>query len=260
MAAIAKREVGVPRTGAEELILTVRRVSQPSVRDVLLVGLTFSSGAVDAISFLALGKVFTAFMTGNLVFLGLGLAGGEVADVLRVAVSLAAFAAGVAVAARILRASRGSRIWPGRVSIALGLAVLAEAGFLAGWVVTSGRPSTGAGDLLVALIAFAMGTQSGAVMSLDVMGVFTTAATASLMFLMSDVAAWADSALQRRRLAAVIGALVAGAASGALLILHARSYAPILPLVAAGLVIATASVALRPPSRTSPQKENDLND
>lgn len=259
MAAIAKREVGVPRTGAEELILTVRRVSQPSVRDVLLVALTFSSGAVDAISFLALGKVFTAFMTGNLVFLGLGLAGAEVADVLRVAVSLAAFAAGVAVAARIVRASRGSRIWPGRVSIALGLAVIAEAGFLAGWVVTSGRPSTGVGDLLVALIAFAMGTQSGAVMSLDVKGVFTTAATASLMFLMSDVAAWADSAL-RRRLAAVIGALVAGAASGALLILHARSYAPILPLVAAGLVIATASVALRPPSRTSPRKENDLND
>src|SRR6266576_1524804 len=144
MAAIVEREVGVPRTGAEELILTVRRVSQPSVRDVLLVGLTFSSGAVDAITFLALGKVFTAFMTGNLVFFGLGLA---------------------------------------------------EAGFLAGWVVTSGRPSTGAGDLLVALIAFAMGTQSGAVMSLDVKGVFTTAATASLMFLMSEVAAWADSAL-----------------------------------------------------------------
>src|SRR6266480_7830794 len=112
MAAIAKREVGVPRTGAEELILTVRRVSQPSVRDVLLVGLTFSSGAVDAISFLALGKVFTAFMTGNLVFLGFGLAGADEPDVLRVAVSLAAFAAGVFMAVRIIRAARGSKIWP----------------------------------------------------------------------------------------------------------------------------------------------------
>src|SRR6266550_9511174 len=127
MAAIAKREVGVPRTGAEELILTVRRVSQPSVRDVLLVGLTFSSGAVDAITFLALGKVFTAFMTGNLVFFGLGLAGAEVADVLRVAVSLAAFAAGVAVAARIVRASRGSRIWPGRDDALLHLRRQAQA-------------------------------------------------------------------------------------------------------------------------------------
>src|SRR6266566_5209487 len=236
MAAIAKREVCVPRAPAgEHRSLKARRVSQSSVRDLLLIALTFSSGAVDAISYLALGKVFTAFMTGNLVFLGLGLAGSEVASVLRVAVSLAAFAAGVAVSARIVQASRGSRIWPGRVSIALALSVVAEAGFLAGWVVTSGRPTTGVGDLLVAVMALAMGIQSGAVMSLGVKGVFTTAATASVMFLMSDVAAWAESAVERRRLAGVIGALVAGATFGALLILHARSYAPVLPLVATGL-------------------------
>jgi len=41
------------------------------VRDRLLMALTVSSGAVDAISYLALGKIFTAFMTGNFVFLGL---------------------------------------------------------------------------------------------------------------------------------------------------------------------------------------------
>ncbi len=248
MAAIAKREVCVPRAPAgEHRSLKARRVSQSSVRDLLLIALTFSSGAVDAISYLALGKVFTAFMTGNLVFLGLGLAGSEVASVLRVAVSLAAFAAGVAVSARIVQASRGSRIWPGRVSIALALSVVAEAGFLAGWVVTSGRPTTGVGDLLVGAMALAMGIQSGAVMSLGVKGVFTTAATASVMFLMSDVAAWAESAVERRRLAGVIGALVAGATFGALLILHARSYAPALPLFVTGLVIATASVGLRSP-------------
>lgn len=247
MAVIAKREVDVRRVAAEDRSLGGRRLSQSSVRDLLLIALTFSSGAVDAISYLALEKIFTAFMTGNLVFLGLGLAGAEVAHVLRVAASLAAFAAGVAVAARTVRPARGSRLWPGRVSIALALSVFAEAGFLAGWVVTSGRPTTGIGDLLVALIALAMGIQSGAVLSLGVKGVFTTAATASVMFLMSDVAAWAGSALERRRLAAVIGALVAGATSGALLILHARSYAPVLPLVVTGLVIATASVGLRSP-------------
>jgi uncharacterized membrane protein YoaK (UPF0700 family) len=247
MAAIAKREVGVPRTGAEELILTVRRVSQPSVRDVLLVALTFSSGAVDAISFLALGKVFTAFMTGNLVFLGLGLAGADEPDVLRVTVSIVAFAAGVFMAVRIIRAARGSKIWPGRVSTALAVAALAEAMFLAGWLATSGRPSTDAGDLLVAILGLAMGIQSGAVLSLDVKGVFTTAATGSLMLLMSDFAARTDSDAEGRRLAAVLGALVAGAASAGLLILHARPYAPILPLVVTGSVIATATVVLRPP-------------
>ena len=44
-----------------------------SVRDWLLFALTFSSGAVDAISYFGL-KIFSAFMTGNLVFLGFGIA------------------------------------------------------------------------------------------------------------------------------------------------------------------------------------------
>jgi len=35
----------------------------------------FLPGAIDAISFLALGKVFSAFMTGNIAFLGLRVAG-----------------------------------------------------------------------------------------------------------------------------------------------------------------------------------------
>ena len=50
-----------------------RNVSPTTARDLRLVALTFSSGAVDAISFIALGKVFTAFMTGNIVFLRLGI-------------------------------------------------------------------------------------------------------------------------------------------------------------------------------------------
>src|SRR3954449_398531 len=87
-----------------------RRLPAARIRDALLVGLTFSSGAVDAISFLALGKVFTAFMTGNLVFLGFGLGGADEPDVLRVAVSITAFAAGLFVAVRMVKASRGSEI------------------------------------------------------------------------------------------------------------------------------------------------------
>jgi uncharacterized membrane protein YoaK (UPF0700 family) len=39
------------------------------LRDLPLVALTVASGAVDAISYLALGKTFSAFMTGNIVFL-----------------------------------------------------------------------------------------------------------------------------------------------------------------------------------------------
>jgi len=64
------------------------------VRDWLLMALTVSSGAIDAISYLALGNIFTAFMTGNVVFLGLQMAGAGGHSVVSLAVALAFFAAG----------------------------------------------------------------------------------------------------------------------------------------------------------------------
>jgi uncharacterized membrane protein YoaK (UPF0700 family) len=227
----------------------LRALARPepsTIRDLLLVGLTFASGAVDAIAFLGLDKVFSAFMTGNLVFLGLGVAGAKEPDLMRVAPALVAFAVGVFVAVRIVKPTKGSGIWPQRVSIALGVAVLVQAAFLVGWLVTSGRPSVRAGDLLIVLSALAFGMQSGAVMSLNVKGVFTTAATATVIVLMSDEAGWSQSAAERRRLATVVVGLVAGAAAAAFLLFHARVYAPILPLVVTVAVVATASVVLKP--------------
>jgi uncharacterized membrane protein YoaK (UPF0700 family) len=221
--------------------------AQPAaVRDLLLIGLTFASGAVDAIAFLGLSKIFSAFMTGNLVFLGLAVAGANGIDLVRVAAALSAFAVGVYLAIRIVKRTKGSAIWPRRVTIALAFSVLAQAAFLGGWLVVSGRPSTGVGDLLIAVSALALGLQSGAVMSLDVKGVFTTAATATMIMLMSDEAGWSHSSPERRRLAGVLAALVAGALAAGLLLLHARAYAPILPLVVTLIVIATASVGLKP--------------
>jgi uncharacterized membrane protein YoaK (UPF0700 family) len=52
-------------------------------------------------------------------------------------------------------------------------------------------------------------------------------------------------ALEHARLAGVLVALCAGAAAGGLLLAHARTYAPLVPLAATALVIATASVAFR---------------
>ena len=41
----------------------------------MMVALTFVTGVVDAASYLKLGHVFVANMTGNIVFLGFALAG-----------------------------------------------------------------------------------------------------------------------------------------------------------------------------------------
>src|ERR1700704_6830629 len=81
------------------------------VRDLLLNALTVSSGAVDAVSFLALGKVFSAFMTGNIAFLGLRVAGASAPGGGAILVSMATFAAGGYVSARIGKPSEGSGMW-----------------------------------------------------------------------------------------------------------------------------------------------------
>src|SRR6266516_1521191 len=94
------------------------------VRDLLLKALTVSSGAIDAISFLALGKVFTAFMTGNIVFLGLRTAGSAGPSAVAVVVAIAGFSAGVYLSTRIVKPSKGSGgsgVWSGRVTVALGV-------------------------------------------------------------------------------------------------------------------------------------------
>src|SRR4051812_46401425 len=69
----------------------------PSLHDppvpALLV-LTFSTGLVDAVSYLGLGRVFTANMTGNIVLLGFGIAGSGGLPVVAPLVSLGAFLVG----------------------------------------------------------------------------------------------------------------------------------------------------------------------
>jgi uncharacterized membrane protein YoaK (UPF0700 family) len=222
------------------------KVSPTTVRDLRLLALTFTSGAVDAISVLALGKIFTAFMTGNLVFLGLGVAGAGSQNIVRVCVSLLTFAVGVFVGTRILRGMQESGTWPGYMSVILGAGAVAQAGFLALWIAVSGEPSNGTAIGLITLSAFAMGLQSSAALSLRVTGVFTTAATATLMYFVRDEAERSVTpASDRRRFAGDLGALVAGATAGALLLVHARTYAPVLPLALTALVVATGLMAPR---------------
>ncbi len=55
----------------------------------VLVGLTAVTGLVDAVSYLALGHVFTANMTGNVVFLGFALAGAPGLSVMRSGMAVA---------------------------------------------------------------------------------------------------------------------------------------------------------------------------
>jgi uncharacterized membrane protein YoaK (UPF0700 family) len=72
-----------------------------------LLALTAVTGIVDAVSFLALGQVFAAMQTGNVVFLGLGIGDAPGAPFWAPAIALAAFLAGGFAAASIDRGARG---------------------------------------------------------------------------------------------------------------------------------------------------------
>ena len=234
-----------------------RQVTDVRVRHWLLAALTVSSGAVDAISFLALGKIFTAFMTGNVAFLGMGIAGHPGAPrIVSVLASMAGFAGGVYLATKITKRSSQSAahegeqatgvVWPRQTTFALGISLLPHLCFLVIWFAASGRPGDNLIPVLLAVWALAMGNQSAAVRQLNVGGIFTTAATATFIFLAGD---WAYNrpltSEEHSRLRAVLVSLVIGATAGSLLQIHAPVYAPVLPFVITVGVVAIAARVFR---------------
>jgi uncharacterized membrane protein YoaK (UPF0700 family) len=235
------------------------QISYVAVRNSLLNALTVSSGVVDAISFLALGKVFTAFMTGNFAFLGMAIASttglntyGVVAPrAVSVLAAMAGFAVGVFLATKIVRqhAPKNEQatgiLWPERTTFALGFSLLAHLCFVLIWLATSAQPSFNVIPVLLAVWGLAMGMQSGAVRRLDVGGTFTTAATATFIFLASNVRYLPLMSDERRRLRGILISLVIGATAGGLLLIHAPIYAPVLPLIITAGVVALAASTFR---------------
>ena len=67
--------------------------------------LTWAASGVDAISYLGLGHVFTANMTGNTVLLGLAIGQGQGLAALRSIIALVGFALGAALSAVMLEIS-----------------------------------------------------------------------------------------------------------------------------------------------------------
>ncbi|MGW0633916.1 YoaK family protein [Streptomyces sp. NPDC002758] len=189
----------------------------PGGREPLLPALmtvTAASGLIDAISYLGLGHVFTANMTGNVVIIGFAVAGVPGFSVLGSLVSLAAFLVGAGIAGRLetVMRRRTSPCWL-RWILMLEAALLATA-------TTVAFAASHAVHVLIALIALAMGLRNGTVRKLAVPDVTTTVLTLTLTGLASDsTLAGGTNPRAGRRLASVL-AMLAGALGGALLVQH----------------------------------------
>src|SRR5213082_913759 len=75
----------------------------------LLVAMTLVTGLVDAFSYLALGHVFVANMTGNVVFLAFALAGAKGFSLPASILALAAFSLGAFAGGRLITELGGHR-------------------------------------------------------------------------------------------------------------------------------------------------------
>lgn len=212
----------------------------------LLLALTFVSGVIDAVSILALGRVFVANMTGNVAFIAFALAGVSEFSLLASVVALLAFAVGALLGGLAVDRYGASR------AILLRNIVAVEFVLVAGCLVISllvhlreGGPV--ATTVVAGLAALAMGMQNAAARRIAVPDMTTSVLTMTLTGIAADHRHGGPGSVARRL--AVLGSLFLGALAGALLVLRLGSHAGLaLVLAVLAVVYGTAAVVARHPA------------
>ncbi|MYX32129.1 MULTISPECIES: YoaK family protein [unclassified Streptomyces] len=204
---------------------------------VLLLVLTVLSGLVDAVSILSLGHVFVANMTGNLVFVSLGLAGAPEFSVVTSLAALGGFTVGILFCRAAL-----SRLSPPVALVSA--AALCETALLASATVL--HALDGPRRVLVVVCAVAMGLQNAMAGRVGIAGLTTTVMTRTLVGLIGDTGAAAHDRRIAVRQALSVAALVCGALAGGLLVLLVTPPAALAAATGCALAVAaTATVAAR---------------
>ena len=222
--------------------MTVQTANRGALTDRLSMGLlvlTAVSGIVDAVSFLGLGHVFTANMTGNVAFLAFAVAGVPGISVARSSASLAAFMSGAALGGYFGRgAGPLRRRW-------LLLCGTCEASLLVAAAVAAialDGDSTALADreyALIVLIAFAMGLRNATVQQLAVPGLMSTVVlTTTITGLLADLALPGGRNPRAWLRLGSITSLFVGAAIGALLLRFGLA----VPLIAGACCVLVATL------------------
>jgi uncharacterized membrane protein YoaK (UPF0700 family) len=221
----------------------------------LLLILTLITGLVDAVSILALGRVFVANMTGNIVFAGFAITGAPGFSLSASLFALAGFLAGAAVGGAMTTRAGHDRALHLRAATVTELALVAAALVIAAVSgdaavshgtldITSGPPfSAGVADALAFLLAVAMGIQNSMARKLAIPDLTTTVLTMTLTGIGADIRAGrrARATLARRLL--IVGTMLVGGILGAWLVLNVSAVSAL--ALAAGLLAITAATATR---------------
>ena len=218
-----------------------------AARDYRVVLLTITAGAVNAVSFLVLGKVFSSVITGNLVLLGVAATTHSSIEASHAGAALAGYAAGVLLGAPLsARRSQQAGTWPAGVTVTLAAELVVLAGFCAGWELSDGSPHGGGQFTLLIAAAAAMGMQSAAVRRLGQMS--STYLTSTLTGVLAGLVTRTRPEGLGRSLGA-LAALVVGAVAGGILARSAYAWLPVAVLLPVGVVVVESVAGSRPRRR-----------
>jgi uncharacterized membrane protein YoaK (UPF0700 family) len=198
-----------------------------SITPTILLVITSVTGIVDAVSYLALGHVFTANMTGNVVLLGFAAAGVKSLSVARSLAALSFFFAGT--------------IFGGRVSMPQApRPLLVETALLLLASMATRLPDQNLSLYsVIAITAGAMGYRNAVVRKIGLPDLTTTVLTLTITGLGADSGlAGGENPRWRRRVAAIL-ALVMGAFAGAELVNRSTALA----LMVSALITGSCAVA-----------------
>ncbi|WNB85141.1 YoaK family protein [Cellulomonas sp. ATA003] len=205
--------------------------------------LTAATGTVDAVSYLALDRVFTGNMTGNVLFIGFALVGVAEIPLLNNVVALGGFALGSVVGGRVVGRGHTPRLpRSGAWVLACGAALAVALGVA--WRV-AGDPEPVALLVVTALLAALMGAQVAAVKPIGNADITTVVVTSTLANLTREsrlAGGRQPRGAATDRLLAVV-AMGAGAALGAAVIRAADGPAALLS--ASGLLVLGAAALAR---------------
>jgi uncharacterized membrane protein YoaK (UPF0700 family) len=201
--------------------------------------LTFVTGVVDAASFLRLGHIFVANMTGNVVFLGFGLAGASGVSIWASIAALVAFLLGALVGGRVANGNANDPFRLLMTTTGLQAALAAVAVVLA--VSEEPTPTGNVRYALIAVLALTMGVQSAAARNLAVADLTTTVLTQTITGVASDSQLARGSGSRIGRRGAGVVSMLLGAVAGGLLVLHVDDAAPLGLALILLLAVACAS-------------------
>jgi uncharacterized membrane protein YoaK (UPF0700 family) len=163
---------------------------QPSsvrhLRQALVLLLSCAAGGVDAASYVGLGHVFAANMTGNSVHLGMAIGRVSAVDAGHSASALLGFLLGAAAGAAIVERDDSTVPWPRAVTVALSAELVLLGAVALAWRGVGTQQSLMVDAFLIAL-GVAMGMQSIAIVRLRIPGVASTYLTGTLTSLMAGL-------------------------------------------------------------------------